>query len=521
MRHRIVAGSVVYGLLHAAALCVAVAGPGYAFVAAIGAAIAHSRTSATAIAFQPLTLRWFDSLWNSCGLVVIACLVALGGATFLGWVLARCRAGALETLFIAIVCVPYAALEAFIFAPIHFWLLYGSVVACGIVHGVIFLPLATLGLGRAFAGVDRDLTDAARLDAGEWRTVRRVLIPAAAWAYVAIGVYLAIFVLTDYTISDVFRVRTFAEEIFLQYALDTSLGRAALTGFPVLFLVALLLLGASRKLRDYGTWDAGATASEEERAIGRRARRPVLVWVVTLATLATVVTLVSIVARRLDSAADFAARAESMAPELRNSAIVALATVALLLGAGVGLSWAMLRARRLRWAAIAASVLILGTPAPVIAIALIHILDRPGVLGTIYDTPGGMILGLFSRFLPFAMLLLAPAVQRIPRALEESMLIDGASWATVQRRLVWPCVARDLVFCALVLLVAAFGEIAVTLLLAPPGYPTVSVRAYTLLHFGVYQDVAALALTSTALVLALVFTVRFAVRRFIRRALPS
>jgi ABC-type Fe3+ transport system permease subunit len=50
-------------------------------------------------------------------------------------------------------------------------------------------------------------------------------------------------------------------------------------------------------------------------------------------------------------------------------------------------------------------------------------------------------------------------------------------------------------------------------LLVPPGSETVSVRAFTLLHFGVYRDLAALALVSVATILVPWAVLLWALRR--------
>ena len=53
----------------------------------------------------------------------------------------------------------------------------------------------------------------------------------------------------------------------------------------------------------------------------------------------------------------------------------------------------------------------------------------------------------------------------------------------------------------LVVAVLCFAEVGCTVLLAPPGWTTASVRAFTLMHFGVYRDLAVLALASVGCIL--------------------
>ena len=53
----------------------------------------------------------------------------------------------------------------------------------------------------------------------------------------------------------------------------------------------------------------------------------------------------------------------------------------------------------------------------------------------------------------------------------------------------------------LVIAILCFGEVGCTVLLAPPGWSTASVRAFTLMHFGVYPDLAVLALVAAGYIL--------------------
>jgi ABC-type Fe3+ transport system permease subunit len=88
-------------------------------------------------------------------------------------------------------------------------------------------------------------------------------------------------------------------------------------------------------------------------------------------------------------------------------------------------------------------------------------------------------------------------VRRIPADHEAAARVDGCDWPGVQRYVYWPAIARDALVVWLVIAILCFGEVSCTMLLAPPGWPPASVRAFTLLHFGVYQDLAVLALAAT------------------------
>ncbi len=148
-----------------------------------------------------------------------------------------------------------------------------------------------------------------------------------------------------------------------------------------------------------------------------------------------------------------------------------------------------------------AIVVLLAVPAPVAGISLIELLNRPGWAGRLYDSPMVITLGYIVRFLPLGVLLLIPAVQRVPLEVESAARLDGCDWLAAQRHVYWPAIAADAAIVWLVIMILCFAEVGCTVLLAPPGWTTASVRAFTLMHFGVYRDLAVLALTSVGCIL--------------------
>jgi len=85
----------------------------------------------------------------------------------------------------------------------------------------------------------------------------------------------------------------------------------------------------------------------------------------------------------------------------------------------------------------------------------------------------------------------------VPAELDWSAQLDGCGWWARQRHVYWPAARRQAAVAALALMILCFGEVGATMLLAPPADETVaSVRAFTLIHYGVYPDLATLALLS-------------------------
>ncbi len=498
---------------HTAALLAALVVPAYAILDAAGAffGAGHSASLTGVLNVR----RWLTLLENTGVVCGVAGLTAVGMGTCLGLLVARTDMPGRRALVGAALlgaCVPVYVSAVFFLslAPrllsIRFpglcGLRYDLVCAglCGLLYGLVYAPLATLVLGTAFRAAGRELEELALLDAGRATVLLRVTLPQAAWGIVAVVMIVTLFVATDFTIADLLIVRTFSEECYTQYQLDHGRVGPLLTSVPVMLVLAVLLAVVERRYRLLGEdspWEAGA---KPPTLALRRWRIPAGVAAGALVAAGAGTLLVPLVLR-LRPLAGLGAAVLNLRHELwTTTALAALGATLVVLPAG-GLAWAIARGARLRWLAAAAIVLLLAIPAPTVGISLTALLNRPGVLGAVYDSPVVVAIGYFVRFLPIGVLLLIPAVRRTPCELEWAARVDGCDWLGVHRHVRWPALRRDAILAWLVVVILCFGEVGATMLVVPPGWETTAIRAFTLMHFGVYRDLAVLALLSIGCIL--------------------
>ena len=122
-------------------------------------------------------------------------------------------------------------------------------------------------------------------------------------------------------------------------------------------------------------------------------------------------------------------------------------------------------------------------------------------------------MAMLPRTLPFALVIVWAALDAVPRRLDELALTDGAGWT---RRLahVWvPAAWPGLAAAFLVCYAAAVAEVGAAVIVSPPGREVLSVRTLTLAHYGVYANVASLALAMVALALPAAALLWLAARR--------
>ncbi|TWT87382.1 putrescine transporter subunit: membrane component of ABC superfamily protein [Pseudobythopirellula maris] len=396
------------------------------------------------------------------------------------------------------------------------------------VHAMAATPWVAMIAAAGLWSVDAELEEDALLDAPPHRVLRRITLPLAAGALAAGALWAAAVAASEMTVTDLYQVRTFAEEVYTQAALgsldftatpDAALppgavrGRLALAGG-----VGLVALGAFASLmlvRRSVRVDATAERRPAWRAeLGRW--RPLgaatLAMLMLLVVGVPVAALASNAGTEVVPAGDTVQRQRSAtkligaiaaAPwqhrrELTQSTLVgaAAATSAVVFGALA--AWRLRRGVAPLTTALMAFALAI--PGPLLGLAIIRLLNQPTDspvwwLAWLYDhTQTGPWIAQTVRATPIAALVLWPPLASVPQSALDAARLEGAG----PLRRLWGVAApmRLGAFAAawLAALAVALGELAATVLVAPPGTPPLAVRVFSLLHYGVEDRVAAICL---------------------------
>jgi iron(III) transport system permease protein len=225
---------------------------------------------------------------------------------------------------------------------------------------------------------------------------------------------------------------------------------------------------------------------------------------------------------------------ELMGPLLESALWAALAasgTVAL----AWSLSWVSRREGTWRWVVAISLALLLAVPGPIAGLALraaygpqwaaqaaVHVpplILLAWGLREVNDSPLMIVLAMLVRTLPYALLVLWPAVRTIPNEHLDAAALDGhGAWGQIQQ------VAIPLTWGAIlaawgVSFALALGELPATNMVAPPmrlGESTLSLLVWSLLHTGVESHLAGVALVMLAAIAAAGLLAYWALARLAR-----
>ncbi|MBN1516829.1 hypothetical protein JXA32_09705 [Candidatus Sumerlaeota bacterium] len=359
-----------------------------------------------------------------------------------------------------------------------------------------YVPLMAWFTGLALLTADPSNEDQALLDARPAKVWLRVTLREAAPTLLAGLILVAIFVSGEITATDVLAVRTFAEEIYTQFVLQKpaqALGVALVLSTLTLAL-CVAFLRFLRPLTEVSLEGFG-------RRLQRRAttaEKPLLaVWIWLILAALWGVPLFYLVravkAPRLLWQAAQVVR-EEIVCTLALGAVGALiiAMLAPLLARGMD-RWRKRHPRRFHAGALGLFLLAM-LPAPLVGWVILYALRQPFVPAVFSDTAIIVLLVWTARFLPLSALIALPFVAAQPEEIGWLRRLDGTN--PVQRLLfiILPIDAPLIGALTAMNFAWIIGELGATAIAVPPGLPLLSVRIFTLLHYGVYYEVAGAAL---------------------------
>ena len=390
--------------------------------------------------------------------------------------------------------------------------------------------------------MERDLEEQALTLAGPWRVLWRVTLRRSLAAIGAAGLWILLQTATEITVTDMFQVRTFAEEVYTQFvapdagrdkteaippkeegdqpasrdeqgalAWESAVARAVVVSLPAVLLTwVLVLMAAWSWEKDLPPLETLALRPHVYR-LGR-ARWPCLVLLLGVGLVLVGVPVASLVWKVGWSGSPpgwflWTARIHlSKVLQTRGSLVLS----SLLMAAAAG-GMAAVLALLTCWLAVgtrwfhAAALLLMGAawalPGPIVGLGLKDIINRlmdldgSGLAGRLLyygPSPLPVLWAYLIRFFPCAMAILWPVVRLLPRELRDSARMDGARPDQELRYVVWPLAARAWLCAGLAVGVLCLGELSAGKLVETPGAPTFAHEVFTQMHYGVTNDLAAL-----------------------------
>ena len=367
-----------------------------------------------------------------------------------------------------------------------------------LVYALTFYPLVMLAAVVGLRRFDGRLEEAARLSGSEARVFLGVTLPLLAPVLLSGTGFVFLFGLLSFSVPSLLQTPVYAVEIYTRFNSVNDPGGAILQSVPFL-VFGVLAYGVWAGVLRPGYRRLGATPRPRThlrpaglgRALG-------LAYVGGLAGVSVVLPLAVLVARSLPLSSFAQAWATA-----RSEILTSLALAGLSATAGVTLAFAMTCVEKRRLSRVfLLSALPFLVSGPVLGVGMIRLWNHHGVPGRVYDSFAIMVLACVAHGLVFAHYGLRAASRQLSPACEEAAAVHGAGPWRRALGIRLPLLRPALIAIWGLLFVLAVGELDAVLLVCPPGWTPLSVRLFTLMHYGPSSLVASLSLITLMLLFA-------------------
>lgn len=397
------------------------------------------------------------------------------------------------------------------------------------IHAVAALPWVIMIVGQGVRWGETELEEDGLTAAGPGRVLWHVTLPRCRVAIGAAALWIAIQTATEITVTDMFQVRTFAEEVYYQFVLgdDAAAARGVAVALPVVLLTAVCLLWIMARLPRQ--WSRLPSTEPRPFVLGRL-RWPCCALAVGFAAVLIGVPLAGLVWKLgLGGTppswhAREAARALGHVYSARSGMIAASLLWAVSAGAATGMvalasSWLALDSRWFRGGILMLVTLAWSLPGPVLGLGIKAAIARAmdgedavaEVIGVgkthfvsalLYEgsSPAPIMWTSLVRFLPFAVVFLWPFFRQLPSEWRELARLEGVRPPQEFRFLIWPLFLPITAQAMLGVAILSLGEVSAGKLAETPGTQTFAHELFNQMHYGVKNDLAALALILLLLV---------------------
>jgi iron(III) transport system permease protein len=360
---------------------------------------------------------------------------------------------------------------------------------------VQFMALVPIAVGLGMIGlksVEPVLIDAARIIRSDIRSFIRIIIPLAAPALAAGGGILFLLSLMDYSVPALFDVNVYTLEIFTEFSASNEPSRALLLSVPLLIIAVAVILLSQSALRN--------AAQTHSWGIPSLKVPPVWPWWFVILQWITIIMLVAHITVPLVTLITTTGTWQNVVStvSLANSEILftfwtALLSAVICIPIALAVATELVKPTRWAWVWWALVLSPLAIPPPLIGIGLITMWNHPMAID-VYGSSFMPVLAAIARFTPFAAIVMVAQLRRInPLLIDAGRIIQKNSRQTALR--IWlPMLLPGLLAAGGIAFALTTGELGATLLVAPPGQATLTMRIYNFLHYGATETVAGLCL---------------------------
>ncbi|KUG03379.1 hypothetical protein ASZ90_019167 [hydrocarbon metagenome] len=448
--------------------------------------------------------RSLGLLINSITMGLVVSLLGTGIAFFIAALCWRWQRGPLaylKWLFLFMILVPayiHSLAWGTAFNQLDAWFLgnnwpgisFNGWVAASLVQMMYLLPIAAGIILLGFQSLNPRLIEAARVLAPDQEVWVRVILPVSyPILKVAAGI-LFLLTIIDYSIPSLFQVSTYAMEIFAEFSASNDPNRVMALSMPLLVITVPIMIYTGSGLRSMLLQPQKFTLDPKNMPEWPPQWKELKIVALFLLILQVGLPLL-VILKYTGSIDSFVTAVCGSRREIGLSLLVAFLTAILALPPALSAAKQLLKKSPSSAAWWIFTTLPLALPAPLAGIALIALWNHT-YTNAIYGSLMMPVLAGLLRFMPLAVLVLVVYIKMINPMYLEAGDVFQKSELHGFLRIFLPFISPGLLAAGGLVFALTAGELGATLLVAPAGKATLTMKIYNYLHYGATDTVAGL-----------------------------
>lgn len=374
-------------------------------------------------------------------------------------------------------------------AIFHLYSFYGTV----FVLFLSYFPLMVLPILAGLSTVDQRCEEVAWFVHTPMYSLFRITLPLVTPHIISGCVFVFLFSFFNYGVPSMLRVPSYPVEIFTRFSAFYDEGGAAALAAPAIIFALLLLMVQNRVLKNkrYTTINTGQISGRSSLSPLITGCISVFMFTLLFVSVFLPVSALCFQAKTFDS---FRLAIQGAHGDIVTTLALGAATATLATIFSIILNRFKEQLPLNKRSVFQALIMIpFAIPATFIGIGMIYLWNN-NLTDFIYSSLAIVILACLARFLPFSLRVTEDAMQQIDPGLREAAIMAQPGLLQRWWRIELPLMRKGLTVCWIITFVLTTGELGATLLVIPPGSGTLSLKIYTLMHYGAGPLVAALAL---------------------------
>lgn len=365
------------------------------------------------------------------------------------------------------------------------------------IKGVIFVltlsyfPVVMFLISIGLESTDPTLEDACSLYRSKLGVTRWITFPLVFPYLIAGIIFTFIFAFSQFGVSALLEVRSYSVDLFVQISSFYNESRAALNSLPILLFILFLIIFLSRK------WEKGFFAifitKDKKRFVklSNWGQALGLIFSLLVIFLSFVIPIGELMFQSRSLKVIIAALKASAKPII-TSFLLAFISASLIVILSLILS-SLLNKSKFNLSFRIATILPLGIPGSILGLGLIKLWNNE-LTGFIYSSFLIIIIVYIARFIPYGILALYSNLKQVDNNLQDAAALSGASQFKINKDILIPLLKPGIKFAWVITFILCLGELTSTVLVVPPGHETLSLRIYSLMHYGESSLIAAASL---------------------------